>query len=498
MSMVAPLLHTTHSAQRTGPMLGMTASRSADFPAVCSVQCAVRFILGLAMLSAAGPTVGQTAPPAAAPSAPSVSGSIALPRPDFLKAAPTRTIGLDEVLRLARTQNPTVGIAEQRVREARANRSLAQAQLLPDLNVAAGLARLLPNIATVAGVPTGRAKLYLAPGKLLYDLRASREDLKAATAGQQTATADALTLGAEEYYELVRAEAFVQIAEQAVARSQELVRVSQELENGGAGLKSDTLRSQAQLAADRQFLLRSQEAYREAAVSLATTLLLPPEPLLVPGLERAQPETLVQETDTEMLIRRALSARPEVREAKAAVAADRAREKGALWSALVPALGVEQWFGGVSNHPADDRRTWYFAEWKLFDELGQSAAARKQAAAAQRRSDELRADQLRAEITAGVVQAAGATRVARAQIETAQEGVIAARAALELSQVRLQGGVGLALEVLQAQDALTRAEVNLVDAIVEYNRAQVELRSRIGDPVGAPMPGAPSAVASPR
>jgi outer membrane protein TolC len=462
-------------------------------------------LAGLALLSAAGPTFGTAAPVAAVPSeplaadpgvrlrTPPVSSAIALPRPDFLKSAPTRVIALDEVLRLARTQNPRVGIAEQRVREERANRSLAQAQLLPDLNVAAGLARLLPNIATVAGVPTGRAKLYLAPGKVLYDLRASREDLKAATAGQQTATADALTLGAEQYYELVRAEAFVHIAEQAVARSQELVRVSQELENRGAGLKSDTLRSQAQLAADRQFLLRSQEAYREAAVSLATTLLLPPEPLLVPGLEQARPETLVPETDTEMLIRRALSARPEVREAEATVGADRAREKGALWSALIPSLGVEQWFGGVSNHPADDRRTWYFAEWKLFDELGQSAAARKQAAAAQRRSDELRADQLRAEITAGVMEAAEATRVTRAQIETAQEGVIAARAALELSQVRLQGGVGLALEVLQAQDALTRAEVNLVDAILDYNRAQVELRSRIGQPLGAgaPSPGSP-------
>ena len=60
------------------------------------------------------------------------------------------------------------------------------------------------------------------------------------------------------------------------------------------------------------------------------------------------------------------------------------------------------------------------------------------------------------------------------------------------------GSAEVALEVLQAQDALTRAEVNLVDAILDYNRAQVELRSRIGDPVGAPMPGAPSAVASPR
>src|SRR5262249_8261592 len=156
----------------------------------------------------------QGTPLAAAPGEPPMNNSIALPRPDFLKSMPTRAMGLDEVLRLARTQNPRVGIAEQQVREARANRSLAQAQLLPDLNVAAGLARLLPNIATVAGVPTGRAKLYLAPGKALYDLRASREDLKAATAGQQAATADILTLAAEQYYELVRAAAYVHIADQ--------------------------------------------------------------------------------------------------------------------------------------------------------------------------------------------------------------------------------------------------------------------------------------------
>jgi outer membrane protein TolC len=84
-------------------------------------------------------------------------------------------------------------------------------------------------------------------------------------------------------------------------------------------------------------------------------------------------------------------------------------------------------------------------------------------------------------VKAEVIRARETVLTAQEQIEAAHRGVQAAEASLELSQVRFEGGVGLTLEVLEAQEALTTARTALVSAIEQYNRAQFGLLRAIGE-----------------
>jgi hypothetical protein len=104
-----------------------------------------------------------------------------------------------------------------------------------------------------------------------------------------------------------------------------------------------------------------------------------------------------------------------------------------------------------------------------------------QAAKARIDQTKLQAERIVESVKAEVIQAREAVLTAQEQIEAAHRGVQAAEASLALSQVRLEGGVGLTLEVLEAQEALTTARTALVGAIAQYNKEEAGLLRAIGE-----------------
>jgi outer membrane protein TolC len=79
-----------------------------------------------------------------------------------------------------------------------------------------------------------------------------------------------------------------------------------------------------------------------------------------------------------------------------------------------------------------------------------------------------------------VRQALIAARAARRLGELRKAALPTAREALQLSETRLRSGEGLAIDVLQGQDVLTRAESDYVNAVIDFDRAQLILWSRLG------------------
>lgn len=59
-------------------------------------------------------------------------------------------------------------------------------------------------------------------------------------------------------------------------------------------------------------------------------------------------------------------------------------------------------------------------------------------------------------------------------MQQAQEG-------LEIARVRFQGGVGTQLDVIAAENDLTRADVNRLRAILNYNRALAAIQRAVSN-----------------
>jgi outer membrane protein TolC len=66
------------------------------------------------------------------------------------------------------------------------------------------------------------------------------------------------------------------------------------------------------------------------------------------------------------------------------------------------------------------------------------------------------------------------------QLDSAREALSASEQALKLARERQQFGVGEVLENIQAEQDLTRARLDYLTVVTEYNRAQFALRRAIG------------------
>jgi len=66
------------------------------------------------------------------------------------------------------------------------------------------------------------------------------------------------------------------------------------------------------------------------------------------------------------------------------------------------------------------------------------------------------------------------------QQATARRAVAAAQETLRLTHQRKEFGVGVVLENIQAEQDLTRARLDLLATIAEYNKAQFALSKAIG------------------
>jgi outer membrane protein len=108
---------------------------------------------------------------------------------------------------------------------------------------------------------------------------------------------------------------------------------------------------------------------------------------------------------------------------------------------------------------------------------------------ARTRTDEARLRAEIAEAIVGTTQANAALEATQAllnvrtslkQVETTHTISEQARAARDLAEVRYKGQVGLFIELSDAQNTLTRAEIAEVDALYDYHTAQARLENAIG------------------
>lgn len=298
--------------------------------------------------------------------------------------------------------------------------------------------------------------------------------------GEETATQASLARVAAQYFELLRAQAQVNIANASVTTATEIARLAHDRQQLGLGLTVDVARAEARLAREQVALTAAEERFRSVSIALAESLRLEPAVLLFPTEQEVRQGTLVdQDRPLDTLLADALARQPElralVRESQAAANAGTA----SWWKALGPELygTVEESAIGRSFDVNNRQVYGGFVGWTLAPSLFADARI------AEVRADQagLRRDQFEQALKAEVVRARDAAITAKERISAAAHGVGAAEQSLTLSKERIKGGAGLQLEALEAQEALVAARTALVESIIGYNVSQVRLLQAIGD-----------------
>ena len=465
--------------------------------------------------------------PVPSPVAPSAADLIRLsPNPDLLELPTTpraveidinQPITLQQALELARRNNRDLQVAELQLRQSRAVLRQARAAEFPTASVQAGITRTdsagtkiairqqQEQIPTPGGSNFGNSSsvsnTFNSSLQLNYDIFTSGQrsaSIRAAEAAVRSAESN-LETQAEQirldvtnaYYDIQQADELVRIAQAAVENSQISLRDTVALERAGLGTRFDVLQAQVQLANNQQQLSSALSQQRTSRRQLAQQLSLPEtatlssaDPIVINGRwNLSLEESIIQALQNRSELAQVLEQRNIARQ-----------NRRVALASLGPQLSLGASFDIVDQLTDNQLGDYGYSVGSQVSKIIYDGGAARASAAQQE-----------ANIAIAQTQFANFKNLIRFQVEqnyftlqssfeniqTNSTAVVQARESLRLARLRFQAGVGTQLEVSNAQTDLTRAQSNLLQAVLDYNRSLAALQRFVSNLASRPLSPTP-------
>ena len=401
---------------------------------------------------------------------------------------------LREAVTLALKQNPQVILANLGVSQRVQDSQIARSALLPQVsgNVAEQVHRV--NLDTAIGFgfpgyPQHVGPYYVFQGGVgfntpVFDLtlwrryRSAQAGIDSSRAQEISVREESVLLVVSQYLGSQRAAAEVAAAQSRVELAQALYDQAADLQKNGVGTGIDTLRSNVQLQNEKQRLIVARTQLETSLYGLVRLLNLDPRRSLQLADQVAFFETPPVSMD--QTLERAYSTRPELRqifseEQRAAL------DQKAAASERIPKLSLsgvwlEQGLTPTSIIPVYQYQA--SLDFPLFTG-GRIQAQRAQADLALRQLRQQEQD-LRNRIAMEVKTAIAHLESARSEVAVANLGVDLAHQEVTQARDRFQAGVANNIEVITAQDELSRANDNQIAALYRYNQSRADLAYAAG------------------
>ena len=407
------------------------------------------------------------------------------------------------------------------------------------INLPPGLGvRDLARLSTPFIITTAGFRYYgYQGGKVVFGALQSKHNYKAAKMAKKATISDVLQDVSRKYYDLLLSQAILQIRIKAVQTSEAQLKQNRDLNTDGLATNLDVLQSRTQLARDRQSLIDQQITRRSASVQLAHTLNaglavdLVPDDRLVHKVRLISDKMKIQD-----LLKLAIDHRPELKQyeelrlaAKRAivVAAAPLQPKVSLQGnvyGIGPTLGrdlatvppsfapvalaappVTAPIAGLATagvagapgvipvaatavpagavllppHPFSTQVAALYTlsfrvDWN-FNNMGASDFANIQAAKYTARQAHLQANKELIDVLEQVRLSYLSSLGEERRIEETSAAVASSGEALRLAQLRFQNGLGTNIDIIQAQRDYTQALTDKAQAIINFNKDQIQL-----------------------
>ena len=312
------------------------------------------------------------------------------------------------------------------------------------------------------------------------------------------------------YFNLLRQYHQVQVAQSNLANAQQNLKDTQNQNAAGTGQKIDLLRAQTQVAQDQQQLAQAQNNYNVAQSTfndlVGRPLSTPITVSDVPGVTVGTPVTNtsavgapsppttftpftvtpgeVSGIDLNRSLQTAYASRPEI-------LADQVNVRVAQTGITLARAGLEPSLRLDANGFYYPTTSFQYPRQRvaqvtatltipLYD--GNATHDLIGAARLRQQNAQTTLESQQSDVALDVNQSYLNLLTAAQQIDAANTALASAVAARQLAEIRYQGGVGLFLEVTDAQAALVQAQNSQVNAVYDYLVARAQFENAIGVP----------------
>jgi outer membrane protein TolC len=406
----------------------------------------------------------------------------------------TVRLTLRDAVQLALKQNPTVQVALLNTAQANEDKNIARSALLPQaggkasweyqrLNTAALIGGVSPNFPPVIG-PFQIVQGGPVFGANIFDLtlwrrlQGARAGVRGSQAQQMGVREQIVLLTVSQYLGILRSSADVKAAQSRVGLAQALYDLAADLQKNGVGTGIDTLRANVQLQNEKQRLIQAEVAQRVGLSGLQRLL----------NLDSRKPIQLADEVsffetppiDVNQELEQAWATRPELKVLFAQEQAAQA-SKNAAWEQRIPRLSTQgfwayQGLTWATTIPAYTVQL--TADVPIF--TGGRIQAQNTRASLELKKIAQQRQELRNQIALEVNTAAAELEAARNEVNVANQGMALAQEEVVQARDRFQAGVANNIEVITAQDEMSRASDNQIAALYRYNQARADLAHAVG------------------
>jgi outer membrane protein len=403
---------------------------------------------------------------------------------------------LDQAVGLALKQNPTAQIAILTAAQSEQDKNIARAALLPQADARisdeAQKVNLLAQFggrSPLPGFPStlGPYQVFTAGpsfGGPIFDLtlwqryQAARSAVNRGKANSLTTREQVILLVVSQYIGTLRAMANVQASQSRVDLAQALYDQAADLQKEGVGTGIDTLRANVELQNEKQRLIEAQNDRETSLYGLSRLLNLDPRQAIALADSLSYFDT--PQPEVEPSIGAALAERQEWKALAAQIKTAEADKKASEYSRL-PALRFDgNWaYVGTSGNTSVPTYT-YEASANLPLFTGGRIHAEIVRADLEIRKLLEQQDDLRNQIALDVKTALLNLQSARSEVQVANLGVQLSKEEVDQARDRFRAGVANNIEVIQAQDSLSRANDNQIAALYRFNQARADLARSIG------------------
>jgi len=396
-----------------------------------------------------------------------------------------KKLSLGQCIDIALRESPALRASWSRIKEAMAGVQAARSAYLPGIDLSAGASRskTVQNgmEVTSSSIDTGISLRYLIfdGGRRQAAVQASRA--KAIQSGlRHNATLLETALKVERaYYQVIAAEETAKVAEQTLKQSRYHVELARARFENGMVTKADLLRAETERADATLQLVRARALRRLSLGRLAAAMgLRPTASFDVVGLPEQEYKQQLAEIDR--LMKEALRQRPELQAALAGISATEAELKKAearYW----PEITLRTDYGWQDSALPPDREHWFTGiglSFPLFDGFNREAEIRRAGASVEEAKagyeDLLHGVELEVwDAYTKLIEATQAVEAARALFESASESA-------RVTEGEYKNGAVSIVDVIDAQTALNRAGLRLVQAKLDWHTAMAELERAVG------------------